>query len=160
EVTYTGDTTVFAVASGASVQLRATLRDHSLAPGDIRTASVTFKEGSTVLCTGTVVLFGSGTTDGSAGCTATLPIGTHTIDVVVGGGYAGGVTAAVQVVAPNARFLNGSGTLTPTSAAGTYVPTGSVNWATDAKVDGGNRLTGSATITFQSGGRTYQIRGS
>jgi hypothetical protein len=80
-VTYLGDT-----LSSGKVLLRARLKDaDDGAPGDITKATVTFREGSRVLCTG------------SLSCTVTLANGTHAITVEAGGYYAGSAQASVKV---------------------------------------------------------------
>jgi hypothetical protein len=80
-VTYLGDT-----MSSGKVLLRARLKDaDDGAPGDIGKATVTFREGSKVLCTGAL------------SCTVTLPNGTHAITVDAGGYYAGSAQSSVTV---------------------------------------------------------------
>lgn len=92
-VTYAGDT-----LSSGQVLLRARLKDaEDGAPGDLSLATVTFREGSKTLCAG-------------LSCTVTLPNGTHTISVVVGGHYAGTTTATVRVAKPT-RKVNAIGFL-------------------------------------------------
>ena len=80
-VTYLGDT-----MSSGKVLLRARVKDaDDGAPGDIGKATVTFKEGSKTLCTG------------SLSCTVTLANGTHAITVEAGGYYTGSAQATVRV---------------------------------------------------------------
>ena len=80
-VTYLGET-----LSSGKVLLRARLEDSGDgAPGDIGKATVTFREGSKVLCAG------------SLSCTVTLANGTHAITVEAGGYYTGSAQASVKV---------------------------------------------------------------
>jgi hypothetical protein len=128
DATYTGDELVFLApnATSASVELRATVRDSSLfssdaEPGDIRTATVTFKEGTTTLCGPLPVsLTGGALTTGSASCTVTLAAGDHDIDIVVGGNYTASGDAAVFVAASDGSFVHGDGHFDAGSTAGTY----------------------------------------
>ncbi|MFG2037516.1 M12 family metallo-peptidase [Dactylosporangium sp. NPDC048998] len=169
DAVYTGDTQVFKAAgeSGAPTLLRATVRDGSVLPGstdttagDIRTATVTFQEGGTTLCTGTVALLGTATTEASAACTATLPAGSHAIMAVVRGNYTGTATATVTVSDPNGRFITGNGSVRPTRSAGTYpaTPKSTVDLTLDAKINNGAGRTGSATVKFTSDGHQYEVR--
>jgi hypothetical protein len=128
DATYTGDELVFLApnATTSSVQLRATVRDSSLfssdtQPGDIRTATVTFKEGATTLCGPLpVALTGGGQTTGSASCTVPLAAGDHDIDIVVGGNYTATGDAAVFVAESDGSFVHGNGHVILGSTAGTY----------------------------------------
>jgi hypothetical protein len=80
-VTYLGDT-----LSSGKVLLRARLKDaDDGAPGDIGKATITFREGTKTLCTG------------SPSCTVTLANGTHAITVEAGGYYTGAAQATVRV---------------------------------------------------------------
>jgi hypothetical protein len=97
---YTGDILALAPAGGSSATatLRASVTDRDDGSrGNAGNATVAFKEGSTVLCGPVAVTAGADPTTGSASCTATLPLGIHTVDVVVGGSYAGSATGTVQV---------------------------------------------------------------
>ncbi len=128
DATYTGDELVFLApnATTSSVQLRVTVRDSSLfssdtQPGDIRTATVTFKEGSTTLCGPLpVTLTGGALTTGSASCTVPLAAGDHDIDIVVGGNYTASGDAAVVVAESDGSFVHGNGHFGAGSTAGTY----------------------------------------
>jgi hypothetical protein len=162
EATYTGDTLAFA---GSTVVLRATVRDNSVlpgstdaAPGDVRTATVTFTEGGSTLCTAPVGLLAAAPTAGSAACAATLPAGPHTIAVVVGGFYTGSAPARVDILRPDGSFLTGSGYLRPAGSAGQYPanPGSPVDFDLTAKPGNGSSL----TVRFRSGDRGYEIRGS
>jgi hypothetical protein len=107
EATYTGDVLVSTPPNGSSadVLLRATVRDSSVVPafgdtqpGDIRNATVTFKEGTTTLCESlAVTLVASDTTTGTASCTMALSLGVHPIDVTVDNYYIGTTSATVEV---------------------------------------------------------------
>jgi Putative Ig domain len=93
-VTYLGDT-----LSSGKVLLRARLKDaDDGAPGDIGKATITFREGSRTLCTG------------SLSCTVTLPNGTYAITVEAGGYYTGSAQATVRV-AKATRKVNAIGFL-------------------------------------------------
>ncbi|GAA1875066.1 M12 family metallo-peptidase [Asanoa iriomotensis] len=161
DATYTGDTLAFTApgGSGTTVLLRATVRDSAVltggvvdnAPGDVRNATVTFKEGATTLCSAPVGLLAGATTTGSASCGASLSLGSHTITAVVGDYYTGSGTALVEVARPDGSFVTGSGNIRSLRSAGAYPAT--VGAETDVEL--GAR---SATVRFRSGGRTYEIR--
>ena len=97
--TYTGDpmASLAGSATSAMILLQATAIDTALAEGapdsglgDIRTATVTFKEGATTLCGPLAVgLIGDSLDTGAANCSVSLGIGSHTIDIVVDGNYTG-----------------------------------------------------------------------
>ncbi|HEX5540484.1 MAG TPA: M12 family metallo-peptidase [Micromonospora sp.] len=170
EATYTGDTLVTNIGNSgtANVLLRATLLDSSVpdssadtTAGDIRNATVTFTRGGMALCTGVVELLGAATTTASASCEAPLPVGTHAVEVTVGGHYTGAMTAQVTVAAPDRGFLTGDGRLTVDRSAGSY-PADHRSTVTldlvarpDPKGKGG---AGQATVAFHSDGRRYEIR--
>ncbi|WP_326557757.1 M12 family metallo-peptidase [Micromonospora sp. NBC_01796] len=170
EVTYTGDTLAYGRNGGGStVSLRATVRDGAVAgapadsrPGDVRTATVTFAAGGRTLCTGVVGLVDpANTTVASASCEATLPVGNHQVTATVGGNYTGTATARVEITRAENRAVIGAGTLTPTRSAGAYaLDRGSradfTLLVAQARTGGG--ATGLATVTFQSGGRRYEVR--
>ncbi|MEE6257384.1 M12 family metallo-peptidase [Plantactinospora sonchi] len=165
EATYTGDSLAYAGrGGGTTVLLRATVRETGPAgadpfPGDVRTATVTFRTAAGPLCTGPVTLLGTGTA-GSASCTATLPSGARDVTVTVGGRYAGTAAAPVEVLRPENRVVIGSGELAPTRSAGAY------------PADPGSRVdvtlllaqtrigvdAGLADVRFRSGGRRYELR--
>ena len=169
--TYTGDMLAFTPSGGSSanVLLRATVRDSSLIPsfadtepGDVRNATVTFKEGAATLCGPIAVsLINGATTTGTAGCTKSLGLGAHVIDVIVNNYYTGSTTGVVEVIQPDGSFITGGGYLVIGTSGGTY--------AADA---GGRRtmvqrevqrqepekLQGHATITFNAGGRATKSR--
>ena len=105
-VTYTGDTLVSGAAGAgeAAVKLSANVLDSSAAPGasdatrgDVATATVSFRQGATTLCTAPVTTAGDGAS-GAASCTASLATGaTHRVDAVLGGRYAGSGAGDVEV---------------------------------------------------------------
>jgi hypothetical protein len=151
---YTGDLLAFASPSGGTTALlRATVRDGSVlagsgdtTPGDVRTATVTFSEGRTTLCTAPVGLLRAHPTLGSAACGATLAAGTHTVTVAVGGSYVGSASATVRVAAPDGSFLTGDGFLSPSRSAGRYPanPGSRTDFQLVAQYD--EKLSGSATV--------------
>jgi hypothetical protein len=166
EATYTGDALIFA-RDNAPVLLRATIRDGSVlpratdtTPGDIRTATVSFVAGTQTLCTGTVGLLGTPTTDASASCTATLPLGVRTVSVVVGGNYTATAAGQISVTRSQDRLAIAAATLTETHSSGAF-PADPGSRTAIALLVGHTRIgsttTGLATATFQSGGRNYQI---
>lgn len=169
DATYTGDELVFTAPGGnsASVLLRTTVRDSSLydpgdtAPGDIRNANVTFKEGSTVLCGPSAVqLLGTDTTLGTFSCTTSLGVGAHTISIYVGNYYVGTAGTLVEVATPDGSFITGGGFQTASSSAGTYAaPPGSQEQvAFNVKYLKNNKnLQGHVSVIIVSGGRTYEI---
>jgi hypothetical protein len=164
---YAGDVLAFAGAGGTTALLRATVRDGSVLPGstdttagDVRRATVTFSEGGATLCTAPVGLLAADPTAGSASCGAPLPVGSHTITVTVGGSYVGSTSATVQVLAADGSFLTGSGYLSPTSSAGRYPANPGSQTDFDLVAKYGTTLSGSATVRFRSGDRTYEIRGT
>jgi hypothetical protein len=131
------------------------------APGDVRNAVVTFKEGGTTLCSAPVGLLDGATTAGSASCSAPLSLGSHTITVVVGNYYAGGTSALVEVASPDGSFITGGGYLRPARSAGTYPanPGSETDFAFNVKYGKNLKsLSGHATVHLRSGGRTYEIR--
>jgi mannan endo-1,4-beta-mannosidase len=169
EATYTGDELAFTEPGGstASVELRATVRDSSLyssdsAPGDVRNASVSFKEGSTTLCGPlTVQLLGSETTIGTATCDVSLGLGSHEIGVYVGGYYVGEDLALVEVAEPDGSFVTGGGQRKVEASAGTYAGTAGskIHFGFNVKYNKNNKtLKGHANLIFVSGERTYQIK--
>ncbi|WP_239097446.1 M12 family metallo-peptidase [Asanoa ferruginea] len=166
DATYTGDLLAFG-ANGATVLLRATVRDSSAfvgsndhAPGDIRNATVTFKEGGKTLCTAPVGPLGSAATVGSASCGAPLSRGSHTITAVVGNYYTGGGSALVKVAKPDGARLTGDGNIRSLRSAGSYPASPGSRTDFAFEVKSGKSLTGYANVEFHSGGRTYELRGT
>ncbi len=173
--TYVGDGLAFAGPSGsASIVLRATVRDSAVvpgsgdsAPGDVRNATVTFREGSTTLCGPVPVqLLNGTTTTGAANCTATLGLGAHNVSVVVGSYYTGTGGGLVRVVtpsgtpAPNQSHVSGNGNLVAGAGGGVFVPNAGsrIRFEFDVKFKTADGPDGSAVVRFESGGRSYRIR--
>jgi hypothetical protein len=165
---YSGDMLAFTSSGGSSanVLLRATVRDSSLfssdvEPGDVRNATVTFKEGSTVLCGPlAVALINGATTTGTASCTKSLALGAHTIDIYVNNYYAGSGTGVVEVAQPDGSFITGGGFSVLTTSAGTY-KAGSdtrMNFGFNVNYKNAKNLQGHANIVYRSGGLIYQIK--
>ncbi len=170
QATYTGDMLAFTSSSGstASVTLRATVLDSSLvssfndsAPGDIRNATVTFKEGATTLCGPLAVsLLNGATTSGTASCAVSLGLGAHTIDIYVNNYYTATASGLVEVAQPNGSFITGGGQLAISSSAGQYkADTGSIaNFGFNVNYRNLRNLQGHTSLIFQAGGHTYQIK--
>jgi len=169
EATYTGDMLAFTPPGGssASVVLRATVRDSSLytadaEAGDIRNATVTFKEGATTLCGPLAVsLIGGATTTGTASCSKSLGLGAHSVDVFVNGYYVGSSSSIVEVAQPDGSFITGGGTTAIGTSAGSYkADLGSrMNFGFNVKYNGNMKnLQGHLNAIYRAGGRTYQIK--
>jgi hypothetical protein len=170
QATYSGDMLAFTPVGGnsASVNLRATVLDSSLVPsfadtqpGDIRNASVTFKEGATTLCGPLAVsLLNGATTSGTASCTANLAVGAHTITVIVENYYTGIISSVVEVAQPNGSFITGGGYLVESKSAGLYAadPDSRTNFGFNVNYKNLKNLQGHANLIFRAGGRTYQIK--
>jgi hypothetical protein len=167
EATYTGDAIAFG-RDGATVLLRATMRDGSVlggdsTAGDIRTGTVSFAAGGKPLCTGAVGLLGTAPTAASASCTATLPFGVHDVTVAVGGNYTGTASGRLEVSRSQNKTVLAGTTLTAARSSGAF-PADQGSRTTVALLVGhtraGSATTGLATATFQSGGRRYQIIGT
>jgi len=170
EATYTGDMLAFTPPSGSSatVLLRATVRDSSVvpsfadtAPGDIRNATVTFKEGATTLCGPfAAALINGDTTTGTASCLKSLSLGAHQIDVYVNNYYIGTTSGIVEVAQPNGSFITGGGYRTIGTSAGTYkADTGSrMNFGFNVTYKNLKSFQGHVNIVFRKDGHTYQIK--
>ena len=173
--TYVGDALAFAGPGGsASVLLRATVRDSSIvsgsgdaAAGDIRNATVTFRQGATTLCGPVPVqLLNGSLTTGAASCFASLALGTHTVDMVVGNYYTGTSSTSVRVLnptgtqAPNQSHVDGQGNITIGPSAGTHrADTGSrLNFELDVKFNTATGAIGYVEALYEGGGKTYRIR--
>ncbi|MET0237244.1 MAG: M12 family metallo-peptidase [Kibdelosporangium sp.] len=155
KATYTGDTLV----SGDSVLFRATVQDNTDAsPGDVRTGTLTFSEGSQTLCTASLGELGTAATDASGSCSAALPVGVHDVTVTVGGNYTGTATSKVEVVKAKNRVVVGDGTLTATKSAGTFAADNGSKAELSLAVAHVSTTSGATLVTFQSGGKRYQIR--
>jgi hypothetical protein len=155
--------------STASVVLRATVQDSSLIPsfsdsesGDIRNATVTFKEGATTLCGPlAVTLINGATTTGTAFCTKTLSLGAHTIDIYVNNYYTGtSLGNVVEVAQPNGAFITGGGYLKIGASGGTYMadPGSKMNFGFNVNYKNKKAMQGHANLIFRAGGHTYQIK--
>jgi reprolysin-like metallo-peptidase family M12B/putative Ig domain-containing protein len=172
--TSVGDAIAFAGPGGsANVLLRATVRDSAVvsgsgdsAPGDIRNATVTFRQGATTLCGPVPVqLTGSALTTGAANCSASLGLGVHSVDVVVGNYYTGTSTTSVRVLnptgteAPNQSHVDGKGNITIGASAGSN-PAGAgsrLNFEFDVKFNTATGPTGSIEVLYDGGGKAYRI---
>ena len=171
--TYTGDpmASLAGSATSATILLQATAIDTALAAGapdsglgDIRTATVTFKEGATTLCGPLAVgLIGDSLATGAAKCSVPLGIGSHTIDIVVDGNYTG-TSQTTVVVATGAKGpaseVSGEGefVFSNSSSAGTY----KADAGSTGKFQVAGRLDnsaprGSAALTYKAGPKTYLI---
>ena len=172
---YVGDAIAFAGPGGsASVLFRATVRDSSVvagsgdaAPGDIRNATVTFRQGATTLCGPVPVQLLNGTTTiGAASCFASLGLGVHTVDVVVGNFYTGTSSASVRVLnpagteAPNESHVDGKGNIVVGPSAGTHrADSGSqLYFELDVKFNTASGPSGYVEINYNGGGKAYRIR--
>ncbi|MBK9711260.1 MAG: hypothetical protein IPO81_08010 [Kouleothrix sp.] len=168
DATYTGDMLAFTASGGSSanVLLRATVRDSSLyssdtQPGDIRNATVTFKEGATTLCGPLAVsLINGALTTGTASCTKSLGLGAHNIDVYVNNYYTGTGAGVVEVAQPDGSFVTGGGYHAIAASGGTYkADAGSrMNFGFNVNYKNTKNLSGHVNIVFRAGGKTYQIK--
>ena len=173
EATYTGDMLAFTPSSGgttANVVLRATVRDSSLVPsfadtepGDVRNATVTFKEGATTLCGPlAVALINGETTTGTASCSKSLALGVHQIDVIVDGYYTGTTTGVVESFRSGWQLHHGW--RLPGDRNVRWYLRGrsrlSDNFAFNVKYNGPNlnKLKGHASVQFLAGGRPTRSR--
>jgi hypothetical protein len=97
--------------------------DASLAdkePGSVKNASVTFQEEGATLCGPLPLDLLEGTASGSASCRVPLWEGAHSIEVVVGGFYAGRTTSVVEVGDPEDSVATGAGSFVATEPGGPY----------------------------------------
>ena len=174
--TYTGPMLVFTPPGGssASIALKAAVLDATAPPayassdpdaGNISNATVTFKEGSTTLCTAPVILDSpSDIKVGTASCNATLNgVDTHTLEIVVNGYYTGEQTGiVVEVAQPDGNFITGGGYLTMANSAGTNAATAGskMNFGFNVKYNKGSKPQpqGHVNIIFRVGSTTYQIK--
>lgn len=162
--TYSGDMLAFTASGGptANVLLRATVLDSNDGyAGDIRNATVTFKEGATTLCGPLpVALIDASTTTGTASCAKSLGLGAHTIDVYVGNYYTGNTFGVVEVAQPTGSFITGGGFLMIGTSGGKYsADTGSrSNFGFNVNYKNMKSVQGHVNIIFRAGGHTYQIK--
>jgi hypothetical protein len=168
DATFTGDMLAFTASGGntANVVLRATVRDSSLysadtQPGDIRNATLTFKEGATTLCGPLpAALINGALTTGTASCTAALGLGSHTIDMFVNGYYTGSGAGVVEVAQPDGSFITGGGYSLLSKSAGTY-PGGAgskMSFGFNVNYKNQKSLQGHVIIVFRKDGHVYQIK--
>jgi Putative Ig domain len=146
--TYVGDALAF---SGPRVMLRATVRDSADGtPGDLRNASVTFREGSRTLCGPQPA------TTGSVSCRVSLNRGTHRIDVQVGDRYAGATQGLVRIERPDDTEVDARGDIVIGTSGGSLpADAGSrMEFDIDAERDDGD-----VEIELESGRRDYEIEG-
>ena len=168
--TYTGDTIAYATNAGetrATIVLRTTIRDSSLissfgdaAPGDIRTAKVSFMEGGTTLCGPLAVgLVGTPLTTGSASCSVSLRTGSHTIDIFVNGRYTGSTQGKVVVLkAPKHSDVEGDGQFKVSASAGKYKADAGSTAKFEFDGEMGRRdLRADLELTYKAGSKTYEI---
>jgi hypothetical protein len=89
-----------------------------------------------------------------------LGLGAHTIDVVVNHYYTGTSSGVVEVAQPNGSFITGGGFLVESKSAGTYAasPGTKTNFGFNVNYKNLKSLQGHASILFQAGGHTYQIK--
>ncbi len=166
--TYTGDTLAFSAPGGswATLLLRATVVDSADgAPGDIRNASVTFKQGAATLCGPvSVARLGTDPAVGTASCTASVPRGSHVVDVVVGSYYTGSASRTVVVRRAEDAKVKADGRIVAADSAGTHAADGGsrVEFELDGRFrdSGRNYLDGDVEIEFRSGGRRYELESS
>jgi hypothetical protein len=155
EATYTGDTLV----SGDSAQLRATVRDIlDGSPGNVLSGTLTFTSGGQALCTATLGELGTAASDASGSCTASLPVGVHDVTATVGGNYTGSVTSKVEVVKAQNRVVVGGGSLVAAKSAGAYLADKGSTAELSLALAHVKSTSGATLVTFQSGGKRYQIR--
>jgi len=151
-----------------SVLLSATV---SATSGDIRTATVTFKEGTTVLCTGPVGLVNpSDTKVGVVSCYWNGSLSSlsnaeeHDITVVVGGNYTGTSDPTPITISPAsiANFITGGGYLVLSNSAGTTpgALNSKLNFGFTVKYNkGGTNPQGKVTAILRAAnGKKYQIK--
>jgi hypothetical protein len=167
---YTGDMLAFTSPgdSYANVLLRATVLDSSAIPsfgdnepGDVRNATVTFKEGTTMLCGPLLVdLLDADTVTGSASCTTSLSLGVHQLDVHINNHYTGTTQSIVEVAEPDGSFITGGGYLIIGTSGGTYqANSGSqANFGFNVKYKNPKNLQGHVNIIFRKDGKTYQVK--
>ena len=153
-------------ATSGMITLSATIKDPTALsgdplydpnPGDIRNATVTFvnrKASNATLCTAPVGLVDpSGTTVGAATCQVSVPAGSYTVGIVVGGSYLDNNTAEdfmVNVAQPGAGWITGSGTLALNKSAGLKAAdtNSSTTFAVDSKFVGNGSLVSDLTVSF------------
>ncbi len=174
EIGYEGDEITFLPAKKHTekVLLRATIQETDGSIGDVRKATITFMEGSTVLCGPLPVALQNGNTgNGVASCTVVMGEGFHDIDIVVGGYYTGTEDQVVEVAEPDDTHITAVGETVMSASAGIYKATNGtkMGFGLNVKYRDGKRdkwwdwrkkesLSGHVDITFKSGGKTYLIK--
>ncbi len=164
-IAYTGDSLAYPApgATSASIVFRATVMESADgAPGNIRNASVSFVEGSTVLCSSPVALIGSDPATASGSCAASLPIGTHTVQAVAGDFYTGSSSATIDVPVPVKSDIVAKGALLVAQSGGSIpADTGSVmDFALKTvkyKNETGLNFSGGVDVFYRSAGKRYRI---
>ncbi len=170
EATYTGDMLAFTASGGtsANVLLRATVRDSSVVPsfgdtqpGDIRKATVTFKEGATTLCGPLpAALINGDTTTGTASCT-TVAWSRRTSDRRLRQQLLHRHDVGHRRSRPAERQLCHRWRLPVIgTSGGTYkADTGSrMNFGFNVNYKNLKSLQGHVNIVFRKGGKVYQIK--
>ncbi len=174
EIGYEGDEITFLPAKKHTekVLLRATIQETDGSIGDVRKATITFMEGSTVLCGPLPVALQNGNTgNGVASCTVVMGEGFHDIDIVVGGYYTGTEDQVVEVAEPDDTHITAVGETVMSASAGIYKATNGtkMGFGLNVKYRDGKRdkwwdwrkkesLSGHVDVTFKSGGKTYLIK--
>src|SRR5262249_43475610 len=101
----------------------------------------------------------TGSTDASGSCAAKLSNGVRDVTVSVGGNYTGTAKARVETTRDQTRAVLGTGQLSLAHSAGTYAAAaGTKANLSLVLAHGRNTTTGFEFVTFQSGGKQYQIR--
>ncbi|HEX5616764.1 MAG TPA: hypothetical protein VFZ83_16560 [Acidimicrobiia bacterium] len=179
-----------AESGSATVELRATVRDITSAvpetdpqwdpwPGDIRNATMTFRERATTpttLCAAPAIdevfapfdVFDADTSIGVGTCDWTSSIAAdaveHTVATVIGGYYSRDETtddAVVTIARPLDEFITGGGYLVLDRSSGVYAgdPGTKANFGFHVKFNTKRtNLIGGANIIVRQGDRVYQIK--
>jgi hypothetical protein len=128
--------------------------------GDVRCATVTFKEDATTLCGPLAAALINGDLTTGTATTTSLGLGAHTIDVYINNYYAGMNSGIVEVAEPNGSFVTGGGYRTIGTSGGTYMadPGSRTNFGFNVKYKNLKNLQGHVNIVFRKDGKTYQIK--
>jgi hypothetical protein len=119
---------------------------------------LSFASGGQTLCTATLGELGTAASDASGSCTASLPVGVHDVTATVGGNYTGSVTSKVEVVKAQNRVVVGGGSLVAAKSAGAYLADKGSTAELSLALAHVKSTSGATLVTFQSGGKRYQIR--
>jgi hypothetical protein len=131
--------------------LRATVRDSADgAPGDLRRATVTFREGSRTLCGPQPA------TTGAVSCRASLGTGSHRIDIRVGDRYVGAAEGLVRIVRADDAEVDGRGHIVIGTSGGSFPADAGSRMEFELEAE---RDRGDVEIEFESGDRDYAIEG-